>query len=381
MKTLFVIDDPEGKNGAAIATQAMVRALRQRGHDVDVFSGGGRNGTLAVARRGLRDVLRDRSCPCRTKVFRIGVSFCKLLGIRYSEISRQDEQVLRKTAASYGQIVVVGENSPYRYVVASMRGVRKVLLVHTDLAGRRAFLGGWRMRERDYVSVYADMDAVGIVGTANAENTRRAYPQLAGKIRPFHNLISVAAPVYTRRSRSPSGVIKVVSMVRFDWNKDVERMVRVAARLKGDLGKHQFRWMIYGDGERLDAARALCSKLGVVDVVGLPGYQARESVALCDFDLMVLASHYEGLPNVIYEAFLSGVPVVSTRVGGIREQISDGVNGWLVDDLEDGVCERLRHLLLHPDEIDRAAQSLGGYAYDNVRAVREMEDLLCLSTL
>lgn len=380
MKTLFVIDDPEGKNGAAIATQAMVRALRQRGHDVDVFSGEGRNGALAVARRGLRDVLCDGSCPCREKVYRIGVTFCKLLGIRYREIPEQGERIFRKTAAAYGQIVVVGENSPYRYVVASMRGVRKVLLVHTDLAGRRAFLGGWRMRERDYVSVYADMDAIGIVGIANAENAERSYPQLAGKIWPFHNLISVAAPACTRRQRNPGGAIKVVSMVRFDRNKDVERMIRVAARLKGTLGNDRFRWTIYGDGERLDAARALCGELDVADVVNLPGYQAREAVAFCGFDLMVLASHYEGLPNVIFESFLSGVSVVSTRVGGIREQIEDGVNGWLVDDSEEGICERMRHLLLHPDEIDRASQSLSGYVYDNARAVSEMEDLLCLST-
>lgn len=381
MKTLFVIDDPEGRNGAAIATQAMVRALRQRGHEVDVFSGGGRNGALAVARRGLRDVLCDGSCSCWEKVYRIGVTFCKLLGIRYREIPEQGERILRRTAAAYGQIVVVGENSPYRYVVASLRGVRKVLLVHTDLVGRRAFLGGWRMRERDYISVYADMDAVGIVGAANAENTRRACSLLAGKIRPFHNLISVVEPSCARRQRNPGSAIKVVSMVRFDRNKDVERMVRVAARLKGDLGRDLFRWTIYGDGERLDAARALCRELGVDDVVHLPGYQARESVALCDFDLMVLASHYEGLPNVIYESFLSGVPVLSTRVGGICEQIKDGVNGWLADDSEEGLCERMRYLLLHPDEIGRASRSLDGYAYDNARAVSEMEDLLCLSTL
>lgn len=381
MKTLFVIDDPEGKNGAAIATQAMVRVLRQRGHDVDVFSGEGRKGALAVARRGLRDVLCDGSCSCREKIYRIGVTFCKLLGTRYREIPEQDEQDIRKTAASYDQIVAVGENSPYRYVVASLRGVRKVLLVHTDLVGRHAFLGGWRMRERDYVSVYADMDAVGIVGVVNAENAGRAYPQLAGKIRPFYNLISVTAPVCARRQRNPDGVIKVVSMVRFDRNKDVERMLRVAARLKGALGRDLFRWTIYGDGERLDAARRLGGELGVDDIVDLPGYQARESVDLCDFDLMVLASHYEGLPNVIYESFLSGVPVLSTRVGGIREQIEDGVNGWLVDDSEEGVCDRMRYLLLHPDEIDRASRSLDGYVYDNARAVSEMEDLLCLSTL
>jgi glycosyltransferase involved in cell wall biosynthesis len=39
---------------------------------------------------------------------------------------------------------------------------------------------------------------------------------------------------------------------------------------------------------------------------------------------------YENSPTVIYEAFQAGVPVIASRIGGVGELVSDGVNGYLV---------------------------------------------------
>lgn len=48
------------------------------------------------------------------------------------------------------------------------------------------------------------------------------------------------------------------------------------------------------------------------------------------FDIFVLPSIKEGLPYVIAEAGLAGLPVIATRVGGIPEVIENNVNGILV---------------------------------------------------
>jgi glycosyltransferase involved in cell wall biosynthesis len=48
-------------------------------------------------------------------------------------------------------------------------------------------------------------------------------------------------------------------------------------------------------------------------------------------DLLVLGSHYEGLPVVVMEALAAGVPVVSTRVGGVPELVISGSNGVLTE--------------------------------------------------
>jgi len=70
------------------------------------------------------------------------------------------------------------------------------------------------------------------------------------------------------------------------------------------------------------------------DHVRLAGPIAPEDVprALSEIDVLVVPSIWpENSPLVIREAFLAGVPVVASRIGGIVELIEDGVGGLLVE--------------------------------------------------
>ncbi|MGE4290611.1 MAG: glycosyltransferase [Desulfovibrio sp.] len=68
-------------------------------------------------------------------------------------------------------------------------------------------------------------------------------------------------------------------------------------------------------------------------------------------DLLVIPSRQESMPNVLLEAFHSGLPVVCTRAGGIPELVRDGENGLLCA-LEDAVClsEKIRYLVESREE-------------------------------
>jgi glycosyltransferase involved in cell wall biosynthesis len=67
-------------------------------------------------------------------------------------------------------------------------------------------------------------------------------------------------------------------------------------------------------------------------------------------DVFLLTSAHEGMPNVIMEAMLAGLPVVATRVGGVPDLIKDGVHGYLHDigDIA-GMARSLERLLADPD--------------------------------
>lgn len=91
--------------------------------------------------------------------------------------------------------------------------------------------------------------------------------------------------------------------------------------------------LVVGGGGEVEKARARADELGLGDAVEFRGWiaGAAKEALLREADLYVLPSHFEGLPVSILEAMSYSLPVVSTRVGGIPEQVREGQEGVLID--------------------------------------------------
>jgi glycosyltransferase involved in cell wall biosynthesis len=61
-----------------------------------------------------------------------------------------------------------------------------------------------------------------------------------------------------------------------------------------------------------------------------PGAASQDLLPGFDVLVMSSSSRSEGIPTVLLEAMASGLPVVTTDVGGVREVVEDGVNGYVV---------------------------------------------------
>lgn len=87
-----------------------------------------------------------------------------------------------------------------------------------------------------------------------------------------------------------------------------------------------------GAGPLRDLLQSRAQAAGVGHRVFLPGALPHDRVPgwVQAADLFVLPSHNEGLPNVALEAMATGIPVVSTRIGGIPEAVADGRTGQLI---------------------------------------------------
>lgn len=88
---------------------------------------------------------------------------------------------------------------------------------------------------------------------------------------------------------------------------------------------------IAGEGPLERELKDLAGDLGVTARVEFLGLQLNIGEHMCAADGFVLASLWEGMPNVIMEAMAAGVPVVATDVGGVAELITDCETGILVE--------------------------------------------------
>lgn len=91
------------------------------------------------------------------------------------------------------------------------------------------------------------------------------------------------------------------------------------------------RFILAGDEGAVEV-RNLAATLGVEDLIDLPGWVdgAAKEHLLRDADIFVLPSYFEGLPVGILEAMATGIPIVSTPVGGIPDMVADGKQALLV---------------------------------------------------
>lgn len=89
------------------------------------------------------------------------------------------------------------------------------------------------------------------------------------------------------------------------------------------------RLAVVGEGPLRESLTQQVRRLGLESSVRLPGVIDARQV-LDAFDIVVLSSDSEGLPNALLEAAAAGKPIATTAAGGAVEVVVDGLNGLVV---------------------------------------------------
>jgi glycosyltransferase involved in cell wall biosynthesis len=113
-----------------------------------------------------------------------------------------------------------------------------------------------------------------------------------------------------------------------------------------------FRLVIVGDGPEMRAMEQMVKNLNLDKKVYLVGKKSKEELALylAAADVFVLNSGYEGFSHQLLEAMACNVPVVASAVGGNKELIEQGQNGFLVKyNDEFNLIEAIKGLWKLPD--------------------------------
>jgi glycosyltransferase involved in cell wall biosynthesis len=122
---------------------------------------------------------------------------------------------------------------------------------------------------------------------------------------------------------------------------------------------------ICGEGPLRPQLQSQILELGLSGHVRLLGTRDDVSPLLAAADIFVLPSRWEGLSIALMEAMAAGVPVVATRVDGVKDLITEGVHGLLVppEDSE-RLEESILQLLADPQMRKRMGSAAQAYVLD-----------------
>lgn len=167
--------------------------------------------------------------------------------------------------------------------------------------------------------------------------------------------------------------INLIDVARLHPQKGIDRLIKASTTVYNEGLKHDL--YLIGGGELEDELKELTSSLNATHIHFL-GFQKNPYRDIAECDLFVLSSLYEGFATIINESLIVGTPVLTTRVSGCEEQITDSSYGWIVENSEEALTNGLRTALKDKAKLKEMKHELSKYKYDNEGILKEFMNVL-----
>ncbi|HEX6207417.1 MAG TPA: glycosyltransferase family 4 protein [Actinomycetota bacterium] len=348
MKVLHVISTGRRRGGEIFAAD-LVRALAQAGFEQRV---------AVISSDGVAAVPFD----VPSHVFRLTGARVPGLRVRWGTV-----RALRALVREWRPDVVQAHGGqPHKYMVlASPRGTAPVVYRRI---GSASYGNDRGLRRLVHARLMRRADAIVAVAEAVREETLRIFGLPEDLVVTIPNAVDPSRLVpsrsrgATRRSLGiPPGAPVVVSLGALSWEKDPLAHLAVAdgiRRVRDDVVH-----LLVGDGILRGSVVRTIGELGV-ERVRLLGVRADVPELLAAGDVLLLTSRTEGMPAVVIEAGMLGLPVAGFDIAGVPEVVEHGATGLLAapGDVE-GLTRAVLDLLEDPvarREMGEAARERSG---------------------
>lgn len=254
-------------------------------------------------------------------------------GIRYKPLDAFDLASVRTAIRSVNPQVIHAHDR--RASIMASRATHDIPIVsHMHINNNRGFLqfcrnALWAMRRAQYSK---------IIWVSKA--TYEKFPfrgALCDKSVVLKNCISAESVLREATAACRYDSYDVVYVGRLSSQKNPEKLMTTLAMVLDKCP--EARIAIAGDGEYSAFVASYIQERGLSNIEYF-GYVSDAPALISKAKCIILTSDYEGLPMVILESQVLGVPVISTPVDGVNEIIQHGVNGFTAcepDELADFV--------------------------------------------
>ena len=201
------------------------------------------------------------------------------------------------------------------------------------------------------------------------------YPHLKDKVTTNANIMPVAS-IKEKAEIEKKNEIKFVTVGRLEEQKAYIRLIQILGNIKRK--GYVFQWIIIGGGYQEWEIKREIERNNLKEEVIMKGNMENPFPEVVKADLFALLSEFEGIPNTIFEALILGIPVLATDVGDVKSQIVDGVTGWIVENDEVKIENKIIEILKNPQSISKLKENLKDYEYDNKKIIEKNREIFGL---
>ncbi len=245
-----------------------------------------------------------------------------------------------------------------RRLAKSYRQAHHVLTVSE--AVRQAAITYYDLPPQQVTTVHNPVDRAALLASCQASNPA-----------------AIAAPAITSRNQ-----LRIACIGRMSQEKGQDVLLRAISLLarNNSAARLEVSVLMIGDGPQRPALEQLAEDLGIRQQIHFTGQRAEVASLLSGCQLLVSPSRYEGLSNVILEAFALEVPVIATSVGGSPELVQHEVTGLLIaPDQPAELAAAIEQIHRHPKqaaEYSRRASELVSNKFSLQTYLNQIEERL-----
>ena len=306
----------------------------------------------------------------RITVYDMGINYSNelsILGKIFNVIPKRIKHFRRLRALLYtikADIVVSTFGNEIFFLYKIKDGSKKIAEVHfcKDYRMKRGRVGLWKLidyirtkQEERLVKKYDSFitltheDIKNWGDTGNIHTIPNALPEIPDEV-------------------STLQVKKLLVVGRLNYQKGIDRLLDIWKDVS--CAYPEWNLHIYGSGEMYNQLKKQIRQYNLEETTYIHHPMSNISKAYLESSCYLMTSRYEGLPMVLLEAMSYGLPVISYACPcGPKDLITDGVNGYLVDD---GDSEIFKEKLIEIINNESRRKELGKQARLSILNYREI---------